>query len=334
MTFDIAIKYRILGSTGLKVSEIGYGTWGLGGDSYGYVDDNESKKALRFAFENGVNFYDTADLYGNGHSEEILGDTFKNIRDKVIIATKGGTLPHHGFDMPQDFSPQYLRKALERSLKRLKTDYIDLYQLHSPKIEDIEDENAISTLKAFQKEGKIRFFGISARSPQDGLMVIEKFGINVIQVNFNMIDQRSIEIGLFEVAGKLDVGVIARTPFCFGYLTGTLTGSEQFNSLDHRANWPKEQLRQWAKTPDLFAFLNTDKKRTFAHLALQFCLSDEAVSTVIPGMMNVNEVRENIKAVQMPPLSSEELDFIQEVYQSHNFYDKSIKAKAIANEKK
>jgi aryl-alcohol dehydrogenase-like predicted oxidoreductase len=325
MTFDIAVKYRILGSTGLKVSEIGYGTWGLGGDSYGHVDDNESKKALRFAFENGVNFYDTSDLYGNGHSEEILGDTFKNVRDKVIIATKGGTLPHHGFEMPQDFSPQYLRKALERSLKRLKTDYIDLYQLHSPKIEDIEDENAIQTLKIFQKEGKIRFFGISVRSPQDGLVMIEKFGIKVIQVNFNMIDHRSIEIGLFEAAGKLDVGVIARTPFCFGYLTGTLTGSEQFNGLDHRANWPKEQLYRWADAPASFGFLTENNERTFAQSALGFCLSDEAVSTVIPGMMRSEEVRENIKASKLTPLTFDELEHIRCVYHSHNFYDKSAK---------
>lgn len=319
------MRYGRLGSTGIEVSEIGYGTWGIGGDSYGTIDDNESRRALKVAFENGVNFYDTSDLYGSGHSEEILGDVFKDIRDKVIIATKGGTLPHHGFNMPQDFSSQYLRKALEGSLKRLKTDYIDLYQLHSPKIEDIEDENVIQTLKVFQKEGKIRFFGISVRCPEDGLAVIEKFGIKVIQVNFNMIDQRAIEIGLFETAGKLDVGVIARTPFCFGYLTGTLTGSEQLNGLDHRANWPKEQLRRWAKAPELFAFLNEDKKRTYAQLALQFCLSDKAVSTVIPGMMRTEEVRENIEASKLSPLTFDELEHIRCVYHSHNFYDKSAK---------
>jgi aryl-alcohol dehydrogenase-like predicted oxidoreductase len=128
--------------------------------------------------------------------------------------------------------------------------------------------------------------------------------------------------------------MIARTPFCFGYLTGTLTGNEQFNNLDHRRNWPKEQLHKWAKAPELFTFLNVNKKRTYSQVALQFCLSDKAVSTVIPGMINAKEVQENIKANQIPSLSIEELEHIKEVYQSHSFYDKSIKAKAVANERK
>jgi len=322
------MKYRKLGATGLEVSEIGFGTWGLGGDSYGPVEDRISVKALRLAFDSGVNFYDTSDLYGSGHSEELLGEVFRDVRDRVIIATKGGTLPHYGFEMPQDFSPQHLKDALERSLKRLKTDYIDLYQLHSPRIEDVgNNERVIQALERFRKEGKIRAFGISVRSPNDGKIAIEQYDFPVIQVNFNMIDQRAIENGLFELAREREVGIVVRTPLVFGYLTGTLDGNEQFQGIDHRANWPKAQLQRWAKAPDLFSFLYEGKDRMPAQAALRFCLEYDAVSTVIPGMMNVNEVKENIKASEMLPLNREELEHVRQIYQSHDFYDRSAKQK-------
>ena len=148
------MNFRELGKTGIKVSEIGFGAWGIGGPSrnapgYGEVDDNESIKALKYAYDNRINFFDTADLYGDGHSERIIAEALGGLRDKIIIASKGGTLPHTGLYMPQDFSARHLTKALDQSLRRLKTDYIDLYQLHSPKIEDIEKNECIETLKRF-----------------------------------------------------------------------------------------------------------------------------------------------------------------------------------------
>lgn len=319
------MKYRRLGKTGLEVSEIGYGTWGLGGNSYGPVDDIESKKALRLAYEKGVNFYDTADLYGNGHSEEIIGEVFGQIRDEVIIATKGGTLPHTGFYMPQDFSENHLMNALEGSLRRLKTDYIDLYQLHSPTISDLEKNNVIEILERFKTQGKIKNYGISVRSPDDGKIAIEKYNFPVLQVNFNIIDHRPLENGLFDLAKEKEAGIIARTPLGFGYLSGKLDGNEKFEGIDHRANWPKEQLQRWAKAPDLFSFLHEGKDRTPTQAALCFCLSHDVVSTVIPGMMNINEVKENIKVSEMSPLTREELKNVRRIYQSHEFYDKSAK---------
>lgn len=322
------MKYRKLGDTGFEVSEIGFGTWGLGGDSYGPVGDQVSTKALRRAFDLGVNFYDTSDLYGNGHSEELLGEVFKDVRDKIIIATKGGLLPHNGFHMPEDFSPQHLVHALERSLKRLNSDYIDLYQLHSPKIETIEKSTEIiEVLERFQKEGKIRVFGISVRSPDDGKIAIERYSFPVVQVNFNMIDQRAIENGLFDLASEKQVGIIARTPLVFGFLTGKLDGNEQFQGVDHRANWPKEQLQRWAKASDLFSSLNNGKDRTPTQLALCFCLSHGAVTTVIPGMMNPEEVEENTGASELPRLTSKELRCIIQTYRGHDFYDKLAKQK-------
>lgn len=320
------MRYRKLGNLDIDVSEIGFGTWGLGGNSYGPVDDQVSKTTLQFAYDNGITFYDTSDLYGNGHSEEILGKTFRGVRDKVIIATKVGTLPHSGFHMPQDFSPRYIRKGIEASLKRLQTDYIDLYQLHSPPRDLLENGDCgLETLRMLQKEGKIRTFGISVRSPDDGLTAIEKFNFPVVQVNFNLIDHRAIENGLLELAKRRNTGVIARTPLCFGYLTGKLTGNDKFKGLDHRMNWPKEQLQRWASAPNLFAFLNQGKDRTPTQLALRFCLDQEAISTVTPGMMNCSEVEENIEASTLEALSAQEMERIKFIYKSHIFYDPSCK---------
>ena len=320
------MKYRKLGNTGIEVSEIGFGTWGLGGNSYGPVDDNVSRAALRVAFDSGITFYDTSDLYGNGHSEEVLGDALHDVRDKIIIATKVGTLPHTGFYMPQDFSSEHIRCGLEASLTRLRTDYIDLYQLHSPTVEILRQNGQIfTTLQTLKEAGKIRAYGISVRSPDDGVVAIKEFGFETIQVNFNLIDHRSIQNGLLDLAKNENRGIIVRTPLCFGYLTGKLHGNEKFEGVDHRANWPVEQLQRWAKSPDLFSFLNQGKNRTPAQLALRFCLDHESVSTIIPGMTNCNEVRENVQTSNMSALNQEEMSQIKMIYNSNIFYDKSFK---------
>jgi aryl-alcohol dehydrogenase-like predicted oxidoreductase len=318
------MKYRKLGSTGLKVSEIGFGAWGIGGEAYGSVDDNVSIETLQLAFDLGITFYDTSDLYGRGHSEEIIGIALKDVREEVILATKVGTLPHFGFNMPQDFSPKYINEGIDESLNRLQTDYIDLYQLHSPPIEII-NHDIINTLEKLQEEGKIRAFGISVRSPDDAIVAVKEFGFKAIQVNYNLIDQRALKNGLFDLTIEKNVGVIVRTPLCFGYLSGKLTGKEKFKGKDHRSNWPIEQLQRWAKAPELFNFLIEDGNRTLVQSALKFCLSHESVSTVIVGMMNPNEVKENIKVSKIDPLTDEELSKIKIIYDTNVFYDKFVK---------
>ena len=305
------------------ISEIGFGAWGIGGKSkdapgYGEVDDKESIKALRLAFEKGVNFFDTADLYGSGHSESIIAEAFSGLRDKIIIASKGGTLPHTGLYMPQDFSARHLNNSLDKSLKRLKADYIDIYQLHSPKINDIEENNVIETLECFKSQGKIREYGISVRSPEDGIACIQKHKTPCLQVNFNLIDQRAKESGLFDLAKSTGTGIIVRTPLVFGFLTGKITTDYSFKPHDHRLNYPKEQLARWEDSSTIFSFLY--KNKTPVQAALRFCLDFEAVLTVIPGMNNVEEVKENLISSNLTPFSDEEHMKITEVYNKHKFF--------------
>ncbi|MFA6354718.1 MAG: aldo/keto reductase [Candidatus Paceibacterota bacterium] len=318
------MKYRKLGDTGLIVSEIGFGAWGIGGlsagaTSYGETNDDESCKALKRAYDLGVNFYDTSDLYGAGHSEELIGEALKAVRDKVIIATKVGFLEHRG---QQDFKRDYIRKSLVESLKRLKTDYVDLYQLHSPDIKVVEENNEIlETLQDLKKEGKIRVFGISVRHPDDALVAVKKLNIKSIQANFNIIDQRIIENGLFELAKDMSVGIIARTPLNFGFLSGKLNNTT-FGPGDHRSAWPKSQLIKWAEAPRLFSFLSKGKL-TPVQVALNFCLSFEAVSVVIPGMLTEAEVEENVIVSSAEKFTRDELMRARKVYNENDFFERN-----------
>lgn len=318
------MKYRLLGATGIKVSEIGFGAWGIGGvsngaTSYGKVDDKESSLALRKAYELGVTFFDTSDLYGYGHSEELIGKTLGDVRKKIAIASKVGFLEHNG---PWDFSCGHIEKAIKLSLKRLKTDYLDVYQLHSPLIELVEkDSSIVNCLRKLKAEGKIRAFGISVRNPEDALIAVGKLGFDCVQLNFNLIDQRARETKVFELCGKKNVGVIIRTPLCFGFLTGRYSSDTHFNSSDHRSVWPQEQRRLWAGAYKIFLKVLMEKnKQTAAQLALRFCLSFKEVSVVIPGMLNRKEVQENVSASDFKVLTKYQLKQIYRIYNDNTFF--------------
>jgi len=318
------MKYRRLGATGLQVSEIGFGAWGIGGVAngaigYGPTDDEESKRALRRAYDLGVNFYDTSGLYGYGHSEHLIGEVLKDVRDKVIITTKVGFLDAAG---SQDFSPKHISQSLEASLKRLQTDYVDLYQLHSPSIDAVgQDDGILSALRSLEQKGSVRAIGISVRSPDDGLIAINRFGFSCIQINFNLVDQRALSDGLFDLCGQRNVGVIVRTPLCFGLLTGRYSSVSKFGPGDHRNSWSSAQMARWANAGPLFAAALTEKEgQNPAQLALRFCLSYPTVSTVIPGMLTKEEVEENVLASQMGPFSEQELRKLEQIYQEKTFF--------------
>jgi aryl-alcohol dehydrogenase-like predicted oxidoreductase len=317
------MQYRPLGTTGIRVSEIGFGAWGIGGNvkgavAYGPTDDEESKKALRHAFERGVTFFDTADFYGYGHSEEVLGAGLAGVRSQVIIATKVGMLDAAG---AQDFSVGHIRRCVEQSLRRLGTDYIDLYQLHSPPVDLIENDGTIlECMESLQRAGKIRAFGVSVRSPEDGLRAA-KLGFKCLQVNFNMLDQRAAENGLFERCQERGVGVIGRTPLCFGFLTGHYSSRDKFAPDDHRNRWKPEQRDKWAGAYPLFlSALQDAGAQTPAQFALRFCLSFPAISSVIPGMLNTTHVDDNTRASELGGLRESERAQIMEIYREHDFF--------------
>src|SRR3989338_3634998 len=203
------MKTRRLGRTSIQVSEVGFGCWAIGGSSYGPTDDGESLRALSFAFDQGINFFDTADTYGNGHSESLVGEVFKESskRLKAVIATKVGFDFYHG-GTKKNFDPDYIRFACGESLKRLRTDYIDLYQLHNTKMEEIEDGSMFRVLSELKREGKIRHWGVSIHVVEEGKKVVEA-GAETIQAIYNIIDQR-IKAELMPICEEHEVGLVAR----------------------------------------------------------------------------------------------------------------------------
>lgn len=318
------MRYRQLGATGIRVSEIGFGAWGIGGNAkgavaYGPADEDESRAALLKAVELGVNFFDTSDFYGFGHSEEVLGRALHPVRSKVAIATKVGFLNAAG---EQDFSTTHIERSLEASLRRLQTDYVDLYQLHSPPLGLLKSDGGIvSTLERLKSTGRIRAFGLSLRAPDDGLPAVRELGFECLQVNFNLLDQRAVANGLFDLCSRRSVGVIVRTPLVFGFLTGRYSAAEDFDPSDHRRRWPPEQLERWASAHHLFnAMIDARNGETPSQFALRYCLSFDNVSTAIPGMLKAEHVIENAKASDLGRLPQAACGKIAEIYREHGFH--------------
>lgn len=310
------MKYRTLGATGIAVSAVGFGAWGIGGlteraTSYGETSDATSRDALAAAFEQGVTFYDTSSVYGYGRSEILIGEVFASRRERVRIATKAGWIR---YDVPPDFTPTGLRRSLEASLVRLRTDYVDLLQLHNPPPALLaERSDILETLAKLKREGKTRAIGLSAKSPADAAEVLARHPFDAVQVNFNMLDLRALESGLFERATARGAGIIARTPLAFGFLTGAVTAESDFAPGDHRAAWPKAQLRAWSEGARcLFERLAVEGENR-AVTALRFCLSYPAVSTVIPGILTRAEAVTNARAGDLPPLAPAELAAVVEI---------------------
>ncbi|MBS0546235.1 MAG: aldo/keto reductase [Proteobacteria bacterium] len=229
------MKYRPLGRTGLDVFEMGFGAWGIGGRTvgttyYGDTDDRTSLAVLDRALDCGINFFDTSSAYGNGHSEELIGQAFERKRERAIVATKAG---YDAWDRPPDFSPTAEVASAEASLRRLRTDYIDLFQLPNPPQEALGVPELRDTLGRLQKDGKIRAWGVSAKSPVEAIAALAEFDVAVVQANFNMMDVRALEALLPEIERRR-AGFIGRTPLCFGFLSGAISKDTVFPAGDHR----------------------------------------------------------------------------------------------------
>jgi len=209
-----------------------------------------------------------SNLYGNGHSEELIGEAFARRRDKVVIATKAG----RGDYDTEAYEPSELRRSVEASLRRLRSDYVDVVQVHSPSSMDVlKRHDVMGTLGRLKSEGKIRAVGISVKAPGDGVPAIRELGAEVIQINFNLVDQRASDGELLRVAREIGAGVIGRTPLCFGMLSGKVAPETVFDARDHRSLWSKAQIARWIEASSMFVQAVAEKGRqTPAQVALRF----------------------------------------------------------------
>lgn len=309
------IAKRELGNTGIEVTKIGVGLWAIGGNEWGEVKDRESLNMIDAALDMGLNFFDTADVYGDGHSEELLGESMKGRRDQFIVATKIGW---QGFDGEKGVS-QYdtvdkLIEGVEGNLKRLQTDYVDLIQSHI----DFQEPNMGVFVEGFQKlkeQGKIRAYGLST-SDFDYLQAFNADGeTDSLQIDYSILN-RTPEKKIFPYTMENDMGVLVRGPLAMGILTGKFSKDIQFKEGDFRKRWIENEyeyeifLNDLEKVDKLRALANG---RSLAQLAIQFVLQHPAVTVAIPGAKRISQLSENMKAALLPPLTADELQLIDSI---------------------
>lgn len=318
------MQYNTFGQTDLLVSAIGFGAWAIGGPAmagdmpigWSDVSDEQSVAALHKALDLGITFFDTADFYGLGHSEILIGEVIGN-RSDVVIATKvGHRLGHHG-KIYFDYSDAWIRNACEQSLLRLRRDCIDFYQLHTARMPHLEEGVCISAMQRLQEEGKIRYWGLSLNTfepePEANYLMEHNWGQG-FQLVFNIINQRSLKT--MEKAQALGYGVIARMPLQFGLLAGKFTRDTRFPADDHRSfRLPPPLLTQALDALAPVWEMAEKYSVSPASLALSFILSHPAVSTVIPGIKTPNQVIDN--TIGLTTLREEDRTFLHQLFTTH-----------------
>lgn len=322
------MKYRTYPNTDVTVSTVGFGMWTTSTGWWGEMTDDDAVKMLHEAYDLGITLYDAADTYGNGRSEEQLAKAFAGRRDKVVYATKFGyDFCTHGserrgqMELPQDVSPAFIRKALDESLRRMQTDYVDIYQLHNAKMDHVHNDEMWATLEALKSEGKIRMYGI-ALGPAigflyEGVDAIKEHNVGSLQIIWSLLEQYpGNEHIKAAYDSKADTGYMIRVPHASGMLEGHYTEDTVFPEGDHRRHRPRSWLVNGVKKVEQLRFLELPN-RTLGQAAIQWLLNEPKVMTVLPNIYDRNQLLEFAKAPETPALTQDELKRIQELYDSN-----------------
>ena len=321
------MKYRTYPNSDVTVSEVGFGMWTTSTGWWGEKTDDEAVHMLHEARDLGVTLFDAADTYGNGRSEEQLAKAFSGRRSDVVIATKFGydisaqSERRGQMELPQDVSPSFIRKALDASLQRLQTDYVDIYQLHNAKMEHIDNAEMWAALDELKAAGKIRMYGI-ALGPAigflyEGVDAVEKHNVATLQIIWNVLEQYpgNPQIKAAYERGA-DSGFMIRVPHASGMLEGHYTENTVFPENDHRRHRPRSWLINGIKKVDQLRFLE-QPGRTLGQAAIQWLLHEPRVMTVLPNIYDTEQLREFAEATESPALSAAELAKIDELYRSN-----------------
>ena len=318
------MRYRRLGRTGIEVSEIGYGAWGIGGNQWRGASDDESLASLRRAIDLGLNFIDTALAYGEGHSERLIGQTVpRSIYVATKVPPKNRLWPARpGIGINDVFPYDYVMRCTEESLRNLRRDSLDLQQLHVWNPEWIASDEWRRALEDLKKSGKAKNVGVSINDhqPDSAPDLIRTGMVDTVQVIYNIFDQ-SPEKNLFPLTREKDIGVLARVPLDEGALSGSLREDSKFDENDFRAWYFRgDRLREAVRhASDVIRELGISPAELLA-IALRFCLSDPAVSTVIPGMRRVRNVEANCAVSDLGPLDKKTLAVLKRLSWDKNFY--------------
>ncbi len=316
--------YRELGRTGWRVSAVSFGAWGIG-SAWGPVDSGDSLKALHRAVDLGVNFFDTADVYGDGHSERLLAQLKHERSEEIIVATKAGRRldPH----VADGYNLENLTAFIDRSLQNLGVEALDLLQLHCPPTDVYYRPEVFEALDQLVKQGKIRHYGVSVERVEEALKAIEYPNVQTVQIIFNIFRQRPASL-LFTEAKRRKVGILARLPLSSGMLTGKFTKQSQFSPEDHRAFNRHGESFDRGETfsgVDYETGLKAVEKlranvpagMTLTQFALRWILMFDAVTCAIPGAKRAEQVEENVHAADLPTLSDQAMQAVTELYEQN-----------------
>jgi aryl-alcohol dehydrogenase-like predicted oxidoreductase len=320
------MKYRRLGGTDIVVSEVGFGVWTVSTGWWGEVDDDRSVRLLRQTHERGINYFDTADTYGSGKGETLLADAFGHMRDEVVISTKIGydfynhTARRGQQERPQDWSEGFIRFALEQSLKRLGTDYIDFLQLHNTKMDAIDNDELFALMEQFKSEGKIRAHGVALGPKigwlEEGVRAMHERNIDGLQMIYNLLEQDPGR-GLIETASETNTSLIVRVPHSSGMLEGHYDENTTFAKNDHRRHRPKEWLTTGLQKVEQLSFLTESGERTLGQAALKFALAAPEIISTLPNIYGEEQIEEFAAAPDTPDLTPEELSRVAELYEDN-----------------
>ena len=295
------MKYRKLGKSNLKVSEIGFGAWAIALDWWGgkKIDDQDAIKMLKRAYDLGINFYETADIYGNGKSEKLISQAFKGMnREELVYSTKWGydiysskQVGHN--EIPQKHDTDFLQYALQKSMDRLQADYIDVYSLHNPKMSAIQNDSIFQSLDSLISDGKIRGYGVALGPAigwmEEGLLATRTRNITCLQTVYNILEQDPGR-AFFDAACQNDVGIIVRVPDASGILTGKVKADTTFDKNDHRGNRKREWILEALQKVEKMRNIAESKGLNITELAFKFILSQREISVVLPTILDITEV--------------------------------------------
>ena len=334
------MKYRQLGTTDLNVSEVGFGVWTVATNWWGKIDEDQGIGLLTRAMDLGVNFFDTGDTYGEGYGEEILAKALGKHRHEVIIGTKFGydfytNVEREGHkERPQKWTPGFVRYACEQSLRRLQTDYIDLYQLHNPKMDAIEDDELFGTLDELVHEGKIRNYGFAIGPDigweEEGETALTERHAVAMQIIYSILEQDPTR-KWFPSAEREKTGLITRVPHASGMLDGTYTKDTVFEESDHRSHRRQVWLPSAFINIAQLDFLTENMDSTIGQMAIKFALTGPMVASVLPNFTNIPQLEEFTATSETQDIPQEFIDRIVELY-DENFYveDEPVEESSVA----
>ncbi|CUV01748.1 General stress protein 69 [hydrothermal vent metagenome] len=322
------MKFRKLPRTDLVLSEVGFGVWTVATNWWGKIEDADKAALLENAVEEGINFFDTADTYGDGFGEEILATVLGHKRNDIVIATKFGydiydPTPRDGHkERAQKFDKEFVKYACEQSLRRLGTDYIDLYQAHNIKLADLEHDELFETLEQLQFEGKIRHYGVALGPDigwvEEGEYTLTQRQVASAQVIYSIMEQDPAK-HFMTLAEENEVGLLSRVPHASNTLTGEFDdGLPTFDADDHRAHRKNEWLEEAMKKVARVRFLVQEDTRTMAQSAIQFVLKQPSIISVLPNFTDLSELKEYTSALETPEISDEEQAKLDELWE-HGF---------------